>query len=368
LQVVIARSRGAARALWYGLFPVAAALGGGLLRWVTADAANRGEVILCLALLGIGQIVVALLLPDVKGVGETTETTTITFKSSTSAEALTTRVQTAAEQVEKAAKRVSEAGSRQSSGANEAARVLEYSTEQLLTLQTAIESALEQARTVDNVAERALDVLTGEQSTIRSAALSMSEIRSQVAAIANTIATLAGLTQRIDAIITTVSEIATQSNLLALNASIEAARAGVHGRGFAVVADEVRSLAGQSTAAAKQVRAILVDIQTAMRDTVRATEVGIEGADAGVTMTQHMNTILDQVAGNVARAYEAVRQFQSVLRAQTDALDTVIGGLDRVNRIAQDTLTETRSVESVSSNLSYLASELRAGVGRGTSS
>jgi len=157
------------------------------------------------------------------------------------------------------------------------------------------EQVSEQVRTMSQIAEETSTISEEGRTAITRAMEGMEQIRGQVSNIGMTIVTLAQLTRRIDQIISSVTEIATQSNLLALNASIEAARAGVHGRGFAVVADEVRSLSQQSTNAANQVRVILAEIQSAVRQTINATEIGMQGVDSGVTMTQKADRIMTQM-------------------------------------------------------------------------
>ncbi|PJF39072.1 MAG: hypothetical protein CUN54_09510, partial [Phototrophicales bacterium] len=174
---------------------------------------------------------------------------------------------------------INEATQQQSSSAGEQSDVISVTNQLLDDFLKLSERISEQALNVTKTAQATAEISGQGQEAIAQAIVGMDDLREQVAAIGKTIVTLAELTRKIDEIITSVSEIATQSNLLALNASIEAARAGVHGRGFAVVADEVRSLAQQSTQAAGQVRAILAEIQNAMKDTIRATEVGMDGVN-----------------------------------------------------------------------------------------
>jgi len=212
---------------------------------------------------------------------------------------------------------------------------------------------------VTETAQQAADISGQGQGAITEAIEGMNTIRAQVEAIATTILELAKLTRKVDAIISSVSEIATQSNLLALNASIEAARAGAHGRGFAVVADEVRTLAQQSTQAAREVGAILVDIQAAMKETVKATEMGMEGVNAGMSKTQEANSVMVQLAANVNASHDAVRSIYGVIRQQAEGLEEIAISMERIDRITQQNLASTRMVETVSTNLTRLAGDLQ---------
>jgi methyl-accepting chemotaxis protein len=121
----------------------------------------------------------------------------------------------------------------------------------------------------------------GKQS-VQASIEAMHRIQEHMASIAESIVRLSEQGQTIGEIIATVNDLAEQSNLLAVNAAIEAAKAGEQGKGFAVVAQEVKSLAEQSKQATAQVRTILNDIQTAMSAAVMATEQGSKAVDAGV--------------------------------------------------------------------------------------
>ena len=166
----------------------------------------------------------------------------------------------------RSAQAINEATTQQAHSAGEQADVIRLTNSLLDDFLKLSEQVSGQTLSVNKTAEEAARISNQGQDAISEAIQGMDELRAQVTAIGQTIVTLAKLTQRIDDIINSVGEIATQSNLLALNASIEAARAGIHGRGFAVVADEVRTLSQQSTQAAAQVRSILVEIQQAMKE------------------------------------------------------------------------------------------------------
>jgi methyl-accepting chemotaxis protein len=259
---------------------------------------------------------------------------------------------------------INEATHQQSSSAGEQSDVIHLTNNLLDDFLTLSERISGQALNVTKTAQETEEISGQGQEAITQAIVGMDDLREQVAAIGKTIVTLAKLTQRIDEIINSVSEIATQSNLLALNASIEAARAGVHGRGFAVVADEVRSLAQQSTEAAAQVRAILAEIQNAMKETIRATEVGMDGVNDGSSRTQEANEVMVQLSESATASNLAVRDIYAVIRQQADGLEEISISMDRIQMITQNTLASTRAVETVSTNLTRLASDLQTAVGQ----
>lgn len=277
---------------------------------------------------------------------------------------LTLRVQHAADGMVKSAHAVDEVLRQQTDGAREQIELITSTNNRLDTFIQMAKNALENIRALTRSAQFATDISRDGQEALGQAIGGMQQIRSQVTQIGETTVRLAQLTERIDRIITSVSEIATQSNLLALNASIEAARAGVHGRGFAVVAEEVRVLARQSTEAAQQVRAILGEVQGAVRETVEATQTGMALAERGADVTQEANRIMGELDASVSAAYEAVKDMAAMIRDQADGMEEIAISMERVNLIAQQNLAGTRVVEQVARSLSGLAGELEAGVER----
>lgn len=254
---------------------------------------------------------------------------------------------------------INDVTSQQSTNAQEQVEVIGDTNLMLDTFLELSEQISEQAREITRSSQEAADISENGQQAIEQTLQSMEDIRKQVEAIGETIVTLARHTRRIDDIITSVSEISTQSNLLALNASIEAARAGIHGRGFAVVADEVRELASQSTQSATAIRLILGEIKKSMKDTVEATRTGIENVDAGVSKTQEANEVIVKLGGNVRESRDAVNDIYGIIRQQADGMEEIAISMDRIQLITRQNLASTRTVESVSSNLTRLASDLQ---------
>ncbi len=259
----------------------------------------------------------------------------------------------------RASQAINDVTQQQSSSAQEQAEVIGSANTMLDTFLNLSEKISEQVRQITQASQQAADISEDGQQALEQTLQSMTDIRQQVEVIGKTIVSLAKNTRRIDDIINSVSEIATQSNLLALNASIEAARAGTHGRGFAVVADEVRDLASQSTQSASEIRLILAEIKNSMKDTVEATQIGINNVDAGVSKTQEANQVIVQLAGNVRQSRDRVSDIYEVIRQQADGMEEIAINMDRIQLITRQTLANTRTVESVSANLTRLASDLQ---------
>lgn len=259
----------------------------------------------------------------------------------------------------RSASAIHEVVERQAANAQEQAQVLQLTNELMDEMLQMSERVTQQARKVTQTAQQSVETSRSGQDAIEQSLASMETIRNQVQEIGMTIAKLANLTKRIDDIITSVSDIATQSNLLSLNAAIEAARAGVHGRGFAVVADEVRSLAQQSTRSAAQVRAILSEIQQAMRETIRTTQSGLESVSQGMARTREAETVLRSLSENVQAARTSVAEISKVLQGQKERVEEVAIGIDRVGRISEQHLISARSFETIAASLSRLAGDLQ---------
>jgi methyl-accepting chemotaxis protein len=276
-----------------------------------------------------------------------------------SMDTITTRMGVTVDGLVRATHAINDVTLQQASSAQEQAEVIGTTNNMLDGFLALSEKISEQARSISQTAQQAATYSENGQHALQDTLSSMNDIRHQVEAIGETIVTLARLTRRIDDIIRSVSEIATQSNLLALNASIEAARAGSHGRGFAVVADEVRALAQQSTESAAAVRSILGEIQKAMKDTVQATQAGMENVETGVAKTREANTVIIQLADTVRQSREAVSSIYEVIRQQANGMEEIAISMDKIQFITRQTLASTRTVESVSANLTRLASDLQ---------
>ena len=148
----------------------------------------------------------------------------------------------------------------------------------------------------------------------------MESIREQAEAVAENVISLSEKTQAVGEIIASVNEIAEQSHLLALNASIQAAVAGEHGRSFSVVANEMKNLAAQSKQATVQVRSILGEIQKGITNSVMLTEEAVKRAESGRQQAGVADGAIRRLTESVE---ESVRAFQQIARRQQPATDRV---------------------------------------------
>jgi len=241
--------------------------------------------------------------------------------------------------------------------AQQAAAVSQTSATIIEARQTA-EQAADRARLVSEMAEQSLEVSNQGLARVQASTAGMVAIKEQVSTIAETILSLSEQTQQISAIIATVNDIADQSNLLALNAAMEAARAGEAGRGFAVVAGEVRSLAEQSRQATRQVREILGEIQKAANTAVMVTEEGAKRAEEGVGLAESTGDVITTIRQHTQKVAQAAQQIAASTNQQLAGMDQIAAAMENINQATVQTEMSTRQVEGTAQNLNELAAQL----------
>lgn len=263
----------------------------------------------------------------------------------------------------------------------EAANVLATSSQQSAMTNEQASAIHETSATVDEIAQtskqatsfadavisgtKRSDSLTAEgQKVVSESVSAMEKLSEQVKAIALAITDLHEQTLQIGDIITTVKDVAEQSNLLALNASIEAAKAGEHGRGFAVVAMEMRTLAEQSKMAANQVRALLGEVQKGTRTAVMATEEGSRRALAAMELAQSAGSAIMGLSELIRESSAAARQIAGNTRQQTTGVEQIAAAMNELSAAMTDNVEGTRRIEQVAGNLSNLAKRFSDLVGK----
>jgi len=179
-----------------------------------------------------------------------------------------------------------------------------------------------------------------------------------VTAGSDSVARLGERSEQIGEVIEVINDIADQTNLLALNAAIEAARAGEHGRGFAVVADEVRKLADRTTQATKEVADSITAIQSDTQDAVTRMREGTERVRSGVERTQQAGESLETIRQSAAEVRRGVQSIASAAEEQSAASSQIQSGVQEINATSRQATDAARQSAQAVSELSQKAESL----------
>jgi len=164
--------------------------------------------------------------------------------------------------------------------------------------------------------------------------------------------------QEIGAVLDIVSELAEQTNILAINATIEAAGAGEAGKRFAVVADEIRKLADRVGGSTKEVRTLIDDVRSAVNTTIMATETGSKAVDAGSRLFGDVAAAFKQIAGLVSTTTEAAREIELSTKQQSSAVEQVNVAIANVTQASMETEASAGQILQTVSQLSILSHAL----------
>jgi len=192
----------------------------------------------------------------------------------------------------------------------------------------------------------------------------MHRIADRVQSSAKTVEALGRRSDEIGAIVGTIEDIADQTNLLALNAAIEAARAGEQGRGFAVVADEVRALAERTTKATREIGQMIKAIQQETKTAVTAMEEGVAEVESGTVEATRSGEALRNIQDEINALHMQVQQIATAAEEQTATTSEISNNIHSITEVAQNTVEGARRTSVAAQHLSRLSAELERLVGQ----
>jgi len=223
----------------------------------------------------------------------------------------------------------------------------------------AVADVAENAASSASASEHVLQTALGGRAAVDTTAKDMEIIAGAIQSAAATIGELRENSTQIGQIVGVINEIAGQTNLLALNAAIEAARAGEQGRGFAVVADEVRSLAERTAQSTKNVADKVHGIQQAAAGSVLAIQQGSQEASKGVDLSREARRSLDAIVETSGKAEDIAQRIAAATEEQSAAVGEVASNLEKISEITGQSVDATEKIRGAAGDLAKLAVDLK---------
>jgi methyl-accepting chemotaxis protein len=271
---------------------------------------------------------------------------------------LSTQIASAVQNVQSASAELQATATQQATGAREQASALTEITTTISELLATSRQIAESAQHVAAISTDAAKAATGGDRSIQKAGDSVGGIKRQVDSIANHMLDLGRKSQQIGTVVDIIGELSEQTNILAINANIEAAGAGDSGRRFAVVADEIRKLADRVGSSTKDIRVMIDEMRAAVNATVMATETGTKAVDSGTRDFGQVNESLRQIAGLVTTNTEAAREIELSTKQQSTAVEQVNQAVANVAQVAREAEASMRQALETASQLNMLAINL----------
>ncbi|MEO1235515.1 MAG: methyl-accepting chemotaxis protein [Planctomycetota bacterium] len=275
-------------------------------------------------------------------------------------------VRQSSEDVAAAATQVAACSEEVSSGMGEQSGQVQSISAAIEQMSASVAEVARQAEDAAGDADRAGGVAREGRRVVGDTVEGMQTIRDAVTRSADAVTELGKRGEQIGQIIEVINDIADQTNLLALNAAIEAARAGEHGRGFAVVADEVRKLADRTTQATNEIGESITAIQNETGQAVERMNAGTGQVESGVAAANRAGESLEEIVASSGSLTHKVQSIAAAAAEQSAASEEVARGVESINAVTNQSLEGMRQSAEASEHLSRRAEELRELAGRFT--
>jgi methyl-accepting chemotaxis protein len=263
----------------------------------------------------------------------------------------------ASHQVAASSHQVQKASQRQSDASSSVAAAVEEMTVCIGQISENAAEAQMHASETGNLARDGSNV-------VQNVVVEMNKISEAVTSSSSVITLLGEQSDQISNIVNVIKEIADQTNLLALNAAIEAARAGEQGRGFAVVADEVRKLAERTTLSTQEIASMIQAIQGGTSDAVEGMSRGSTRVNDGVRMVGNAGSSMEKIQGGVEKVLAAVGDISSSLREQSSTSNLIAKNIEDIAQMSEETSSIVNEVAASADQLEQVAASLKNSVGQ----
>ena len=266
-------------------------------------------------------------------------------------------VASASSEISASSEQMAAGSQEQSSQATEVASAVEEMTK------TIVENSRNASATADT-AKRAREIAYGGGQVVDETITGMKRIAEVVKSSAETVKALGKSSDQIGEIISVIDDIADQTNLLALNAAIEAARAGEQGRGFAVVADEVRKLAERTSKATKEIAQMIKQIQSETKGAVESMNEGTTQVDNGIKLADKAGTSLKEIVSAVQQVTDMVNQIAAASEQQSSASEQISKNVEAISSVTRETASATQQIAKAAEDLNRMTDSLQGIVGK----
>ncbi len=265
------------------------------------------------------------------------------------------KVSAAAQGLSSSSNQVATSSAQQSEAATAMAATVEEVT-------VSINHVSDSAREAQQIASKTGELSTQGGTIIHNAAAEMMHIADTVRQTSAIIENLGLQSSQISSVVQVIKDVAEQTNLLALNAAIEAARAGEQGRGFAVVADEVRKLAERTTSATQEISSVIGAIQDSTRTAVTSMNTAVTQVNGGVALAQQAGESINEIKQGAVHVINVVNDISSALAEQSVASNDIASNVERVAQMSEANRTSTGEGASAAIHLEQLADSMRIAV------
>jgi CHASE3 domain sensor protein len=271
---------------------------------------------------------------------------------------LSGQIGAAVRHVQSSSAELQSAANQQASGAKESSTAMTEITTTISELMATSRQIAESAQRVAHVAEETSTAARSGEQTVQKTNESVSGIKRQVDLIVTHMLDLGKKSQQIGGILEIINELAEQTNILAINATIEASGAGDAGKRFAVVADEIRKLADRVGGSTKEIRVLIEEIRAAVNTTVMATEGGSKAVDLGARQFTEVTAALKQITDLLGTTTAAAREIELSTKQQATAVEQVNVAVSNVAKASKESEVSSNQTLQTAGQLAGLSREL----------